>query len=273
MSVPSVLFCPTTYGHTVETSLLALLGRHVSQHVHAMQLRCNGALLQCDRDATTSFHRRFESCLECMAQSADFATWTGASLFQVTAYLPAADVERSKRWLSTLEADELPEAHFDGVAPFAWCTELFNARFQQIPFQAHNKQHELFMRRHMLSVIRTRLSVRRFLFTHKPDLIFAVEAQEVFSRALAESAQDIGLNLITLSSRADGRRLELEQWHTSQRLTVDLLIQDYKQVRHDMDTWPEELREQLQSIAQFAQLDLPQRAVQTSGITRAVHGR
>jgi hypothetical protein len=208
-----------------------------------------------------------------MSETTFFSQWSGALLEQLSKYIPSSDIERTKRWMTTLETADLEHAVFDGISPFDWCIELFQKRFQQRQFNPENKQHEVFMRRYMLSVIRTRLGVRRFLFSHKPETIFVIDTQEIFSRAVIESAQDIGLNLIKIKMNRDERSIQVECWESRETLMIDVLIQDFSQVRTDIEKWPEELKDQLRSLAVFSGMKLPnmQHTIHAGG--RVVHGR
>ena len=271
MKSQTVLFCPPTFSFEAETSLMAMIARLIGSSSHGVQLQCNGAFLNCDRDVKLGFHRTVESCLQCMSESSQLAQWAGLSIENLTRYMPSSDLERTKRWVSAVEREELTIAEFDGITPYEWCQALFTERFKVAFPQIDNQQHENFIRRSLLTIVRMRIAVRRFLFAVKPDCIFASPSREAFSRALMESAQDIGLNLISVSRAPSQRLIEIERWVDGTKINTDLFMHDYRQIKSELDKWPDELKEQLKVIAQFAGITVAESS-QTLRLSKAVHG-
>ena len=251
-----VLFCPPVQHSIIERGTLSMFARFISDSNHTTFLRCNGAFLNCDRDSEANFHRTFDSCLTCMQESDTFGTWTGSVRHDIATNLSPADIERTKRWVAEIPDADLPIATFDGCTPFTWIAKLFNARFDRKEFDPTNRQHELFARRHMLTVIRARLATRRLLFLIKPDFVCAVPHSDIQSMACIEAARDIGLRVIEVSWQPSKRVMVFEDWQQNRKLESDLVIQDIGKIKNDPAHWPVEVTERLVAISQFIGLSV-----------------
>jgi hypothetical protein len=242
---------PSTFVVRQETGLIAMLARLLHPSHSVSMVRCNGILGVCHRDEETSWHRSFDSCLSCMSERSALGAWTGASLSDLSPYLLPEDIERTRRWVNELSTEQILNDSFDGCVPWEWAKQYFVARFSTARPVATNKQHDFFVRKFILSVLRIRISARRYLFANKPDLIIVSDSNDLVSAALKEVAADFGIGLFSVLWRNDLRINQIENYHTNKLLDSDVVVSNVTELRSEPNTWPSDLIERLNVVCKF----------------------
>lgn len=235
-----------------ETGLVYLLTNYMNAAAaQCINLRCNGIFSLCDRDAEIGWRRSLDCCIRCAKEQSTLSQWAGYQFEDLSKYLPAHDVERTKRWILTVPASELTEATIDEVVPFALCKHLFAARFGQVAPVDTNKQHEQFLRRAMLSVARMTVAARRFLFAQKPNMVFITGARDFITNCLAQESMRMGIDTILFRWNLEARAISIHHPRNGKVLQCELVTGGVTQMRNDTRTWPLEVIATLDDILGF----------------------
>ncbi len=235
-----------------ETGLMFLLAHYMrAASTDMINLRCNGIFSLCDRDAEQGWRRDVTSCISCMQEQSTFVQWSGIETADLSPYLSADEVEKTKRWLLTISANQLTTVSFEQIIPFDFCKHLFVARFGIEKPVETNKQHEQFLRRAILSVARTCLAVRRYLFAHRPELVIAGGGRDFISMMLHKEAQRMGIPSSLFQWSVDKRAIQIYHPKTDAVLSCDLVMSGVTQMRGDSRTWPLEVVSTLDDILNF----------------------
>lgn len=235
-----------------ETGLVYLLANYMSAaSTELMNLRCNGIFSLCDRDSENGWRRTIDSCLKCTKEQTSLSDWAGFPSEDLSKYLPASEVERTKRWILTVPTSDLATTKFDDAVPFEMVKHLFRARFgQELPVET-NKQHEQFVRRAILSAARMTIAARRFLFAQKPNMVFITGARDFITDALGRESARIGLDTVLFRWNLDARAIAIHHPKNGKILQCELVTSGVTQMRTDARTWPLEVVSTLDDILGF----------------------
>lgn len=243
----------TPLGHQgQETGLVYLLANYMgAASTELMNLRCNGIFSLCDRDAENSWRRNIDSCIKCTKEQSSLSDWAGFGSEDLSKYLPASEVERTKRWILTVPTSELATTSLDDSMPYEMVKHLFRARFgQETPVES-NKQHEQFLRRAILSAARMTIAARRFLFAHKPNMVFVAGARDFITAALAREANRLNVDTVLFRWNLDSRAIAIHHPKNGKVLQCELVTSGVTQMRPDARTWPLEVISTLDDILGF----------------------
>lgn len=235
-----------------ETGLLFLLAHYMrAASTDMINLRCNGVFSLCDRDAEINWRRDVDSCIKCMQEQSTLSQWSGIETADLSPYLSSEDVERTKRWLLAVPTSELTTVSYEQIIPFELCKHLFIARFGIEKPVETNKQHEQFLRRAILSVSRTCIAMRRFLFATKPNLVFVGGARDFISQSLYQESLRMGFDAVLFRWSMENRAIRIHHPKTDKILSCDLVMSGVTQMRGDARTWPLEVVSTLDDILNF----------------------
>jgi hypothetical protein len=248
---------PSTDLQKQENGLINLVARYLQPSNQINLVRCNGIMGVCHRDEEANWHRNFDSCFNCMSQRVQVANWTGSQLQDLSSYLTAEDVDSSRKWVNSLSQEELITAHFDGCTPWDWVNQFFKARFSQSIPTPSNRQHDYFVRKLYLSIVRIRIAARRYLFANKPEKIILPVGNDLINQALSEVAIDFGIGLYTVKWRNDLRLNEIEDYHASKSIQSEVVVGSVFEIRSEPETWPLDLLNKLEEIVDFMGLETP----------------
>lgn len=248
-----ITIVPPTIHSKQETGLLGLLSCYLQSAHQVSLVRCNGLFSSCHRDEETNWHRTIESCFSCTAEKTKLSKWASIELEELSVCLSNQDIERTRRWVNSLDANQLEDAKFDACIPSIWCQPIVLSRFGQI-FNPENKQHEVFLRRMILMVVRLRLAARRYIFSKKPDIIFLNNEADFISKAFNEAATDFGLAVFTATWKTQRRCIVIEDWNSGRSMDSDLILPSVTDFRNDITSWPVELVDRLEAVLSFAKI-------------------
>lgn len=246
-----------------ESGLIFLLGNYLRRiYPDVVQLRCNGLFSVCDRDAEKGWQRGFQTCFKCMAEQREFAQWSGLTIEDLSRYLEPAEVERSRRFVTTLPTEQLPWAQFEGQNVFSLAMGSWQNRFNVSRPDLNNPLHEQMVRRFMLSASRAYLAARRFRATVAPDLIVAAGGNDFIARAFAAEATASGGALARCAWDVSKRAILVSHPRRDAVMPCELLLDGLVDMRSDPATWSPMLLGILDELLTFLDLaEPPTRAV------------
>jgi len=221
-----------------ESGLVFLLGNYLRRiYPDIVQLRCNGLFSVCDRDAEKGWQRGFQTCFRCMAEQREFSQWSGLTTEDLSRYLEPADIERSRRFVTTLPTDQLQWAQFEGQNLFSLALGSWQNRFNVSRPDLNNSLHEQMIRRFMLSAARVFVAARRFRGRFAPDLIVASGGNDFIARGFAAEAATSGGGLVRCSWDVSRRAILVSHPHRDAVMPCELLLDGLVDMRSDPATW------------------------------------
>ena len=238
----SIVLCSPYGGYkTPEAGLLYLLGRYLAARGSAVsQLKCNGVLPVCDRDAESNWRRPVSGCFACMQDQRDLSAWSGIGTIELSTFLSPDDVQRTARWVNGLSDEELSAAEFDGVNVSDRAAGTFAHRFDVPKLDLHNKQHVRFQRVLLLTAARLRAALKNFSQRVNPAMMCSPGGDNVFSASVQDACARTQTPVILLDASLAQRCVVLRRADGSIH-ECPLFIEDVLSLRNDVQTWSPEL--------------------------------
>lgn len=246
-----------------ETGLIYLIVNYLSQvHKEIVQLRCNGIFSLCERDFLTEWQRSFSACSECLAEQIRLAEWASIGVLDLSQYLTAEEAVNSKRWLASIDASNLERSRYKGINIYQLCRESVEKRLGISDTTAHNKFHELTLRRLMLSAVRMLMATKRFNNQFHPDLALVAGGNDLITRSFVEQSQEQKKEVAVFSWNLGGHSITITHLRTGRTFSCDLVLEGIAEIRKDFRSWPPEFLDIIDQVLAFlnipaSQLSLP----------------
>ncbi len=256
-----------------ETGLCALVSRYLqekrgaSQGEGVLQICCNGAFSQCDRDGESSWRRDLAHCARCTAEQIRVAQWAGISQQEVSRYLTPGDIVESRRWVGALAIDEIPDAGAFGESLYDLCRVSLVNRFGTEKPDLHNKSHEQIVRRMLLVALRALSAFNRYFRDHQPEFALLVGGEDVLTAAFLSCARAQSIPLATFVWDVNNRAVLIRRHggYTKNAgqarseggdiFSCPFVFENITAMRSDRHTWPHELVTMLDRLLEFLELD------------------
>lgn len=240
---------------TREAGLITMIANYMRAYdLPVTQIRCNGVVPTCDRDASEGWQRSATSCLSCMAEQSKLGRWGEQQVEDLSPYVTPADVDDTKRWMLRLGKLELLGAEFEGLPLSRYCRSSFNARFGTDRPDIMNRATELTVRRMLLSAARMTRAVRRFAQTQRPDYALIASGEDYLSAAFSASLRDRRVKVSVFAWNKINNEIVVENPVSGKVASYPLVFDDITQLRKDLRTWPTELTRLLEEVLAFIDL-------------------
>ncbi len=239
-----------------ESGIIYLLGNYLSAiFPEVTQLTCNGVFSVCDRDSESNWKRGFDACLNCISDQAHLSRWSRVPAKNISPYLTPQIVENTARWLNELPTRSLLTAEFDKTNVYDLVKASFNRRFLVEQPDLQNKQHELVLRRMLLSALRMNLAAANFNKEFKPDLIFVAGGKDLLTASFCASATRHSFDSITFRWDMHNRCVNIQHPRKAEPMSCDLLMEGISHMRPDQRTWPRELLSVIEDVLAYLEIE------------------
>lgn len=251
-------------GLTKEAGILHLLASHISDgSTQVSQVRCNGMFALCDRDSESGWTRRLHACSNCAADQKGFAAWAGIESLDLSPFISSAEIVDTKRLIAAMSETALLKAEFSGLNLSEIALGSFKSRFgHSTAPDMKNKQHEIFMRKLVLSAMRACMAVKRLHVKHQPDLVLASGGEDFISRSWVMQSKASRCPVAVFKTDLASRCVKISHSEQREPFICDLLLQGVEGFRPDKSTWPREIVGLLEDIRRYlgvsvGQLSMP----------------
>jgi hypothetical protein len=231
------------YGaRSAEAGVMVLLGKYLAGVGHSLQLlQCNGTFSLCNRDSESGWKRNLTSCLKCQQEQRGFSTWAGIPCVELSTFISTEEIAQSRNWISFLNAAQLASADLQGTVLAELCRGSFRERFGLEALDVQNKQHELLMRRLLLSTLRMNIASRKLLTALTPDLVLLAGGDDYITASLSAQAKQQHRPVGVFRWELNARAVRISRLGQERTYLCSLLLEDISSIRNDVRTWPPEV--------------------------------
>ena len=236
-----------------ESGLLYVIARYAVALGHeVVDLRCNGCVSVCERDAESEWNRQIDQCSGCESESRSLAAWAGISAVELSDCISSEVRKSIHAQLLFLNAEQSWSYPIKNSSVSLLAADLFLKRFAREKPDFSNRNHEFFCKKTASEVLILERAFAKFSEEIKADLFLVAGQKTVFAQAaqLAWQEQKKISFIWDLAERAD--RIS-PSWH-SEQLLCSLLLERVTGMRPDVKTWPSELLSILREIATLMQI-------------------
>lgn len=236
-----------------ETGFLMVLSRYLARRGYGLvQVRCNGCLPQCGRDALTRKGRQVMSCAGCMLEQDRGARWSGMPVIDLSCSFSSADLLAHQETLARHSVHELARFSTEGIS----VTDICEAELRR------GIEDERELRRLLLLAASALNAFSRMVQEHSFDAFLSPAGDDFFLKSLSAVAERRGIRHFRF--RWDAARLStrISGALSGDDFVSSLYFDDVSAMRSDVDTWPDEIRTQLRDVESYLgitqqQLSLP----------------
>lgn len=238
-----------------ESGAMYLLSNYLKTvHPEMVQLRCNGVFSTCGRDAELSWKRDLDSCHQCIAEQKNLALWSSLALEDLSRYLDADTVARSRRISSSESAASLALLEWDGVRLLDLVRGTFHSRFGPIEPDYRNRSHEIFLRRLLLGSARMLSASKNFLEKFHPEVTFVAGHDDLISASFLAAARNQKSRVVVFQWEPAARAVTITDHMLGKKISCELLIENILKIRADVKTWSLDLMDILSEISKTLEI-------------------
>jgi hypothetical protein len=235
-----------------EAGALFLIANYLrSQGSAVTQLRCNGVVSLCDRDAASAWNRELDACFICEQEQRLFGDWAGLDPVNLSRFIEPKDVQRSREWIASFEASELMYAEVKGVLLYDLCRKTFARRFSTDYPDFSDKEQEKWLRRLMTSAARLILAYRNYFRSVPTDIGLALGDHSFMSRAFQQVTLEEKKALFTFMWDDEQAELVVHNAIDETSMRCGLLFDNIEVMRADSESWPIELIQVVDEVLMF----------------------
>lgn len=225
-----------------EAGIMYLLANYL-QHMfpEVLQLRCNGIVSVCDRDAERSWRRSLDSCLTCGCDQARLAAWSGVKSSALSRYLLPRDIDETRRWVESYDGESLLTARFHDTVLYPLVALSFRNRFGVDAPDPSNKNHTQLLKRLLLSAARMYIACDRFNKKFLADMSLVADGTDYLSAVFINRCSTQSSSPAVFRWDLHRRSTTITHPRNGGIYSCGLLLDNVAAMRPDPCTWSEEL--------------------------------
>ena len=193
-----------------------------------------------------------------MQDQRELAAWADLSVADLSSFMSPHDLTETRKWISFVAVDTLPEASFKGIMPYPLIRGSVKNRFGVDEPQLHNRHHEQMVRRLMLSAVRTSLAARRFNEQFRPNLLLVAGGEDFISRSVSAQSRSSGIPVSLVRWNMSERAVKILHPHKDEMFSCALVLEGLSTMRGEVKTWPLELLTIIEDLSKFLGIDAHQ---------------
>ncbi len=225
-----------------ESGLIFLVANYLSkQGVDLVQMRCDGALPACGRGHGAGALRSPFQCAQCMGDQGSFASWSGASVRELSSEILPEDVITAATWIQGVTSQALERVEFRGVNLWSACRTELAKRWEELDLSALTEPQERDIRALFLSYVRMAVASERFLARTQPKLALVSAIQDPLSHAFVLQAKQSNIDAVFGWYREDSQTIGLESVATRESYSTSIIVEGLTSMRSDPRTWGPEI--------------------------------
>lgn len=238
-----------------ESGIVYLLSHYLKEmHPAFTQVVCNGVFACCDRDRITDWSRAAAHCAKCVHEQQAMAQWAGLEHHELSKYLPAEDIVKTRRWVSAHSAEELWQEEWFGLSLRSAIKGSLSERIGTLEPDFRNRLHQSLVKRFSLVAVRMANASKRLNNRFRPDMVLVANGDDVITRSYIDTAEQSGIRCIRFKWNMGSRRVMIFSDNRSDYFPCEVLLDNLAQVRIDVTSWPEELLRLLDNILDFLEV-------------------
>jgi hypothetical protein len=247
------LFAP--YGSvSKETGFLVALGKFLgSRGYGVVNLRCNGVLSECGRDALNGTKRSLSSCINCINDNEVATNWAGVPSIELSPYLNFSEYEQYKDLISGLSQLDKDRFQVHGIK----LSSLIGTSSSEDSSEAVKEFDKRFV-----TTSRLISAFSQILATRRLDAILSIGSEDLLLKTFLSVVANRELTCFIFKWDSQKMLMKITTQKGSQAYTSELFFDDVSSMRQNVESWPEQVQKEFLSIEQFMgitqqQLSLP----------------
>jgi hypothetical protein len=232
--------------------VLNYLGR---RGAHVVEFRCNGGVLECNRNQTTGGLRNPFECVRCIAEQSAISRWCGAGMSNLSDELGPDDMITTSRWAASVALESFKRVEFRGVNVWEACCSTIISRWNALDLNQLKADQELAIRAIFESYVLMAVASERFLKRFEPDLVFALSSGDVLSEAYLSEARASGVEVVRFGFLVDSGESVVERSLSGdeqvRRYTTGLIVDEPLSLRSDPRSWGAEITAVVHEVLSF----------------------
>ncbi|MEZ4753587.1 MAG: hypothetical protein R3A13_04655 [Bdellovibrionota bacterium] len=223
-------------------------------------LNNNGMFSILETDVDKTWRQSVVPWMACIGEQRRLANWAGTESEDLSKYLFPIEVRETRRWIEKQKTERLLQLEVKGIKLFELAKDSFAARFGIILPDLRNKNHEIMVRRLLLSVSRMLIASRRYLNHNSPGFSLVAGGEDFISKTFIAEAERQNSKYALFTWQSSSRAIRVKHPDRDESILCEFVVEDVATLRPEANTWPSQVHEEMQGLADF--FDISQNQLQ-----------